>query len=183
MIALRTKNNLFKMILLVIITTLVFFIVSPGTFAHAAAKENQPVSLNETLIQQPSLETDTHTVALDKNGNVVEVAQTNNNFTILAKSKRKVIASYTLSKKQTKNLAKNMKKSKSNRLRTLIRLLGSLSGPYGVLAAAASILAMDSLFSKTVIKAAKKGKRIKITITDTTPHTSYSTQVKYSIVK
>ncbi|MCI1856543.1 MAG: hypothetical protein LKI94_04910 [Sporolactobacillus sp.] len=99
--------------------------------------------------------------------NVVGTAQINSNFIILAKGKRKIIVSYTLSKKQTKNLAKNMKKSKSDRLRTLIGFLGSLSGPFGAPVAAASMLAMDSLFSKTVIKAAEKGKRIKITITDT----------------
>jgi len=103
-----------------------------------------------------------------------------------AAEKRVVVGSYTLSKAQTKELANNMKaiKSNSNLKIIILAIATKWGGVAGWASALATQLSSNSLYKKEVINAAKEGKRLKITITDyKNYHTSYSVQIKYTIVK
>ncbi|QII51493.1 hypothetical protein G3M81_23325 [Bacillus paralicheniformis] len=103
-----------------------------------------------------------------------------------ATEKRVVVGSYTLSKAQTKDLANNMKaiKGNSNLKIAILAIATKWGGVAGWASALATQLSSNSVYKKEVINAAKKGKRLKITITDyKNYHTSYSAQIKYTIVK
>jgi hypothetical protein len=102
-----------------------------------------------------------------------------------AAEKRVVVGSYTLTKAQTKELANNMKAIKSNsNLKIIIYGIATkFGGVAGWAFTIATQLSCNSVYKKEVINAAKKGKRLKITVTDyKNYHTSYSTQIKYTIV-
>ena len=61
-------------------------------------------------------------------------------------------------------------------------LVGLFGGAPGGVVALCYSLSRSATFNSDVIYAADHNKRIKITITDAKIHTSYSTQVKYTIV-
>lgn len=98
---------------------------------------------------------------------------------------RITLASYTLTKAQTKDLAKAMTSIKGNgNLKTLILgLAAKWGGVYGWAATLAAQLSSNAQYKQIVIDAANQNKRVKITITDSKNyHTSYSTQIKYTKV-
>lgn len=103
-----------------------------------------------------------------------------------AAEKRVVVGSYTLSKAETKDLANNMKalKDNSNLKILILGVAAKWGGVAGWAGSIAAQLSTNSVYQEKVIAAAKQGKRIKITITDNKEyHTSYSTQISYTIVK
>ncbi|MCY7566975.1 hypothetical protein [Bacillus safensis] len=111
---------------------------------------------------------------LNKSSNVAQAAE-----------ERVVIGSYTLTKAQTKDLANNMKNIKGNgNLKiALLAIITKWGGVAGWAVALATQLSSNAVYKQKVVDAAKKGKRIKITITDNKHyHTSYSTQIKYTVV-
>lgn len=61
-------------------------------------------------------------------------------------------------------------------------LVGLFGGVPGAVVALCSSLARNAAFKNDVIYAADHNKRIKITITDAKLHTSYSTQVIYTVI-
>lgn len=105
-------------------------------------------------------------------------------YAIQARASRVTLGSYILSKAQTKSLASSMKTvSGSAQLNAVIAVLGPVFGAGAAAYSAATILSRNAVFKKEVVSAAKQGKRVKVTITDGIPHTSYSTQVTYKVVK
>lgn len=113
----------------------------------------------------------------------------NNNSDVTAvhaAEQRIVLGTSTLSKAQTKTLADNMKKLKNqSSLKTLIvGIVSRYGGVVGWASTIAAQLSANATYKQIVIDAAKQGKRVKITVTDNKNyHTSYSTQIKYTIVK
>ncbi|MCY7826262.1 hypothetical protein MOD48_09540 [Bacillus spizizenii] len=127
------------------------------------------------LLITPPLLGSTSFLGFNKSSNVAHAAE-----------KRVVVGSYTLSKAQTKNLANNMKaiKGNSNLKIAILAVATKWGGVAGWASALAVQLSSNAVYKKEVINAAKKGKRLKITITDyKNYHTSYSAQIKYTIVK
>lgn len=102
-----------------------------------------------------------------------------------AAEKRIVVGSYTLSKAQTKDLANNMKaiKGNGNLKIAILAIATKWGGVAGWASALATQLSANAVYKQKVVDAAKKGKRLKITITDyKNYHTSYSAEIKYTIV-
>lgn len=103
-----------------------------------------------------------------------------------AAEERIVIATYTLTKAQTKDLATNMKmiKNTSNLKILIYGVATKFGGVAGWASVIAAQLSSNSTYKQVVINAANQGKRVKITVTDNKYyHTSYSTQLSYKIVK
>ncbi|ASN04143.1 hypothetical protein [Virgibacillus necropolis] len=107
---------------------------------------------------------------------------------------RIVLGSYTLTEQQTSQLATNMKilsgasatitnAAASYAGETILRRYGYSFGPYGTIAALAASLSGIAVADSAVIFAGENGYRIRVTMTDyKNYHTSYSTQVDYTIV-
>jgi hypothetical protein len=80
---------------------------------------------------------------------------------------RITLATYTLSKADTKKLADNMKSIRDSSLRYVIQtVMGKYIPNFGWIAAIASELSSRSQCKQAVIDATNKGKRIKVTVTD-----------------
>lgn len=107
---------------------------------------------------------------------------------------RIVLDSYTLTKQQTSELATNMKilsgssatitsAAASYGAETILRRYGYSFGPYGTVAVLAASLSGIAVADSDVIFAGEHGYRVRVTVTDyKNYHTSYSTQVDYSVV-
>ncbi|WP_339230390.1 hypothetical protein NSQ77_08815 [Oceanobacillus sp. FSL K6-2867] len=108
---------------------------------------------------------------------------------------RVVLGSYTLTEKQTRELANNMKAlsgasatitnaAASYAAETILKKYGYSFGPYGTVAALAASLSGIAVADSTVIYAGENGHKVKVTMTDNKNyHTSYSTKTKYELVK
>ncbi|MBC2194855.1 hypothetical protein [Listeria booriae] len=151
-------------------------VLIPTTEAYADAVDYKDVALADVNIDESYVE---RTLALSPiTDESVEISSL-----IQARASRVTLGSYTLSKAQTKSLASSMKNvSGSAQINAIIAIVGPAFGPIAGVATAATILSRNATFKKEVISAASKGKRVKVTITDGIPHTSYSTQVTYKVV-
>ncbi|MFT8317751.1 MAG: hypothetical protein ABF651_05685 [Sporolactobacillus sp.] len=156
--------------------------------SHSGDVDLQSTTPINTIINDTTpvtSETDIHAVGMDKNGNVIDITPnllSQKISPLAASGKAKELGSITLSKKQTKDLASNMKKAHVDQYHLLVELFSVFGGIPGGLTTLAIELSADAQFKPVVIKAAKEGKRVKIKIMDSSPHTSYSEYVIYSIV-
>ncbi|RDU24835.1 hypothetical protein [Anaerosacchariphilus polymeriproducens] len=98
------------------------------------------------------------------------------------KSSYTVLGTYYLSKKAVANMAKKMRAVTSPSATIIEGLLG-LTSPHATLAMIAVALSASAVSKTEVLYAADHGMRVKVTIIDYSPHTSYSTVVKFLAVK
>ncbi|MCZ0717331.1 hypothetical protein [Aerococcus kribbianus] len=97
---------------------------------------------------------------------------------------RKVVSEYTLSADQVKQMADNMDTIKNgNGVKILEGILGLGGGKAGQITALAVELSKNAHTSDTIIEAGKKGKGVKVQVTDLPTHTSYSQSVRYTILE
>lgn len=97
---------------------------------------------------------------------------------------RIVVASRILSVSQVKQMARNIETLNGSGAQALYGLVsGLLPAPYGAIVGASLIASAGSLTRSQILSAARQGKRVRIVITDYKEyHTSYSTQIKYTII-
>ncbi|NYF24355.1 hypothetical protein [Sporosarcina sp. JAI121] len=107
---------------------------------------------------------------------------------------RITLGSYTLTKAQTKEIADNMKAlsgagaaitatAATSAAEKILTKYGYKYGPYVTVAVLAASLSGMAVADVDIIYAAKNGKRVKISITDSKNyHTSYSIRVIYEVV-
>lgn len=136
-------------------------------------------NVNAATIEKPTNLSRTHTFIVTPEGNLIEIDPSS----ISTNEERIVLGSYTLTKSQTKDLADMMATLNSPTLTIAEALMGFMSGTAGATLALCLSLSRTSVFKSDVIYAANNNKRIKITITDSkNVHTSYSTQITYTVV-
>lgn len=123
-----------------------------------------------------------HTFILTPDGDLIEITRSDQIIIPFSSEERIVLGSYILSRQQTKELADNMRMFNHPANTVAEFLVGLFGGAPGGVVALCYSLSRNATFNSDVIYAANHNKRIKITITDAKIHTSYSTQVKYTIV-
>lgn len=96
---------------------------------------------------------------------------------------RKVVAEYTLSADQVKEMANNIDKIRNGAGTKIISAILAGSGATGAVAALALDLSKDAHTSDTIVEAGEKGKGVKVQVTDLPTHTSYSQSVRYTIIE
>lgn len=97
-------------------------------------------------------------------------------------SERITLGSYVLSKKDTKELANNMRNATGGWAIIGEAFFGALGLPATIIAAGIALSA-NAQFRSDVVYAADHNKRVRVTITDSKYcHTSYSTHTSYQVV-
>ncbi len=151
-------------------------VLAPGAETFATTVKSDEVSLDKST-------TDAYTEKTLALSPITEES-VDITYAIQPRASRVTLGSYTLSKAQTKSLASSMKTASGGaQLNAVVVILGPVFGAGAAAYSAATILSRNAVFKKEVISAANQGKRVKVTITDGVPHTSYSTQVTYKVVK